>query len=278
MNRFLCVVLCAGAFILTGCNHFGFAFKWADTYIASKVDDYFDISSSQSRHLKDGVQKDLGEIKSAVLPQWIARLKGLQQEVQKGALNASRTSFYFDLFLKDVEQINARFADTAGRFIASTQPRQLTAFAREFAKKTQDDLNKFHQTSKYRKEMRNKYTDHFEMFLGSLTAQQKKMIEAHLDSSPFPGELKARNKAHILSLYLQQMTTPEAKREFLKTYYDNPAAMDLPEYQTAFNEYKQQLQKLIIEVLGCMDLKQKKNLIENLNEKTAQLEKIAKAG
>ncbi|MFV8257463.1 DUF6279 family lipoprotein [Bdellovibrio bacteriovorus] len=278
MNRILFVVLCAGALTLTGCNHFGIAFKWADTYIASKVDDYFDISSSQNRDLKKGVQKDLDEIKSDVLPQWIARLKGLQQEVQKGTLDSSRTSFYFDLFLKDVEQINARFADTAGRFLSSTEPKQLDTFAREFEKKTQADLDKFHQTSKYRKEMRNKYTEYFEMFLGSLTSEQEKMIDAHLTSSPFPGELKARNKSHILTRYQQLMTTPEAKREFLKTYYNNPAAMDLPEYQTAFSEYKLQLQKLVIEVLGSMDLKQKKNLIENLNEKTAQLEKIAKAG
>ncbi|AFY02948.1 DUF6279 family lipoprotein [Bdellovibrio bacteriovorus] len=278
MNKFLFIILSAGSATLTGCNHFGIAFKWADTYIASKVDDYFDISSSQSRDLKNGVQKDLGEIKSEVLPQWIARLKGLQKEVQKGTLDSSRTSFYFDLFLRDVEQINARFAGTAGRFLSSTEPRQLATFAREFEKKTQADLDKFHQTSKYRKEMRNKYTEYFEMFLGSLTSEQEDMINAHLDSSPFPGELKARNKAHILTRYQQLMTTPEAKREFLKTYYNNPAAMDLPEYQTAFSEYKQQLQKLVIAVLGSMDLKQKKNLIENLNEKTAQLEKIAKAG
>lgn len=278
MNRFLFLVLSIGSLLLTGCNHFGIAFKWADTYIASKVDGYFDITSSQSRSLKKGVQKDLANLKSEVLPQWIERLKHLQNEVQKDTLDSSRTSFYFELFLKDVEQINLRFSETADRFLNSTQPQQLDEFARAFKKKTHEDLVKFHQTEKYQKQMRGKYVEYFEMFLGSLTPPQNEMIKAHLKSSPFPGELKAKNKAHLLARYQEQMNSPEAKRAFLKNYYSNPADLDLPEYQTAFREYKVQLRKLVIEVLGSMSLKQKKNLLETLSEKTAQLEKVARAG
>ncbi|UXR64304.1 DUF6279 family lipoprotein [Bdellovibrio bacteriovorus] len=277
MNRML-AVLCLGFLGLTGCNQLGLAFRWADTYIASKVDDYFDISSKQSASLKDGIKKDLNELKSDLLPQWVARFRSIQSEVQKGNLNPERTQFYFDLFMKDIEHINGRFSDTANVFISNTNNQQLDFFAKAFQKKTREDLQKFQKTVQYQKEMRGKYLEYFKMFLGSLNNDQQKMIEAHLAESPFPGELKARNKVHIISLYLQGNKSAEARRDFLKQYYNDPAALNLPEYQSAYQKYQGQLKKLVIQMMATITDKQKKNLIENLNEKTAQLERIAKAG
>lgn len=277
MNRVL-AVLCLGFLGLTGCNQIGLAFRWADTYIASKVDDYFDISSKQSASLKNGIKKDLNELKSDLLPQWVARFRSIQSEVQTGNLNPERTQFYFDLFMKDIEHINGRFSDTANVFISNTNNEQLDYFAKAFQKKTQEDFQKFQKTTQYQKEMRGKYLEYFEMFLGSLSKEQQKMIDSHLAESPFPGELKARNKAHIISLYLEENKSTEARREFLKRYYNNPTALNLPEYQMAYQNYQNQLKKLVMQMMTTITDKQKKNLIENLNEKTAQLEHIAKAG
>lgn len=277
MNKML-AVLCLGFLSLTGCNQIGLAFRWADTYIASKVDDYFDISSKQSASLKNGLKKDLNELKTDLLPQWVARFRGIQSEVQKGHLNPERTQFYFDLFMKDIDHINGRFSDTANVFISNTNNEQLEYFAKAFQKKTQDDLQKFQKTAQYQKEMRGKYLEYFEMFLGTLNKDQQKMIDAHLVESPFPGELKARNKAHIISLYLKGNKSAEARRDFLKEYYNNPMALNLPEYQMAYQKYQHQLKKLVMQMMVTITEKQKKNLIDNLNEKTAQLERIAKAG
>lgn len=261
---------------LTGCNHIGLAFKWVDTYVASKVDDYFDINSHQSRELKKGIQKDLQQVKADVLPQWIARFKELEHEVMAGTLDKQKTAFYFDLFLNDVEHINSRFGDTARDFIKNIQPEQLAYFAKAYQKKTREDLAKYQMKEKYRKEMRAKYFEYTEMFLGTLTDEQKKMIDAHLDTTPFPGELKAKNKEHILARYLEARDTPKAQREFLNSYYHNPQALNLPEYQAAYTHYHQELQKLIAGLVGCMTANQKKTLLENLREKSLQLERIAR--
>ncbi|WP_347357639.1 DUF6279 family lipoprotein [Bdellovibrio sp.] len=277
MNKML-AVLCLGFLSLTGCNQIGLAFRWADTYIASKVDDYFDISSKQSASLKNGIKKDLNELKADLLPQWVARFREIQSEVQSGHLNPERTQFYFDLFMKDIDHINVRFSDTANLFISNTNNEQLEYFAKAFQKKTQDDLQKFQKTAQYQKEMRGKYLEYFEMFLGSLNQEQQKLIDTHLADSPFPGELKARSKAHVISLYLQGNKSTEHRRKFLREYYSNPTAFSLPEYQTAYQDYQHQLKNLVIKMMSTITDKQKKNLIENLNEKTAQLERIAKAG
>lgn len=278
MNRVLAAVLCLGFLGLTGCNQLGLAFRWADTYIASKVDDYFDISSKQSASLKDGLKKDLKDLKSDLIPQWVVRFRSIQSEVKTGNLNPERTQFYFDLFMKDIEHINGRFSDTANVFISNTQNDQLEYFAKAFQKKTREDFERFQKTTQYRKDMREKYLEYFEMFLGSLNKDQQALIDAHLTEAPFPGELKARNKAHIISLYLQGNKTAEARRQFLKQYYNDPTALNLPEYQNAYQNYQNQLKKLVIEVMVTLTEQQKRNLIESLNEKTAQLERIANAG
>ncbi|MGE5087348.1 MAG: DUF6279 family lipoprotein [Bacillota bacterium] len=277
MNKFI-LILCLGLFSLTGCSRLDIAFRWADTYIASKVDDYFDISSKQSKELKHGIQKDLQELKAQVLPGWIDRLQGIQQEVQEGSINDTRVAFYFSSFLKDVEHINSYFSTTAVDFIASTNPTQLEHFNKAFQKKNREDLEKAQDLAKVKKEYREKYEEWFEMFLGSLTPEQMKMMEDNLNNSPFPAELKAKNKSFVMQSFLRHKDSPDEMKNFVKDYYNNPDKYDLPEYRSAFTKYQANLQKLVAQIISMMTQKQKESLKENINEKTAQLHSIIARG
>lgn len=275
MNKFL-IALSLVFLSSTGCSRLDIAFRWADTYIASKVDDYFDISSKQSQELKNGIQKNLEEVKAQVLPSWIERLQGIQHDVQDGLINDSRIAFYFTSFLKDIEQINSHFSNTAVEFIASTKPEQIEYFNKAFQKKNQDDLKKSQDLAKSKKEYRDKYEEWFEMFLGSLTPEQEKMMEENLEKSPFPAELKAKNKNYVMQNFLSHKSSPEEMKSFVKDYYMNPDKYDLPEYREAFNRYQTDLQKLVTQIIGVMTPKQKAALKENIDEKTAQLQSIIK--
>lgn len=277
MNKFL-VSLCFAFLALTGCSRLDIAFNWADTYIASKVDDYFDISSQQSKELKKDIQKDLQAIRAEVLPTWIDRLKEIQKEVDAGPLNEQRVSFYFSLFMKDIEAINARFSNTAVDFIATTNSTQLNFFDKAFKSKNSEDMDKARNLSKLQKEYRDKYNDYFEMFLGYLTKEQKAMIEDSVKTSPFPLELKIRNKEFVYNKFLKEKGSPEGMKAFVKDYYTHPAQYDMPEFQTAFLNYQQNLQSLVVKVMTSMNEEQKKNLRSSINEKTAQLEMLAKRG
>lgn len=273
MNKFL-LLLCLGFFSLTGCSRLDMAFRWADTYIASKVDDYFDISSKQSKDLKNGIQKDLQGLKAQVLPSWIERLQRIQQEVQDGSINDSRIAFYFTAFLKDIEQINSHFSTTAVDFIASTKPEQIEHFNKAFQRKNQDDLENSHDLARVKKEYREKYEEWLEMFLGSLTAEQKKLVDDNLNNSPFPAELKAKNKSFVMQAFLNHKESPDEMKAFVKDYYTNPDKYDLPEYRSAFVKYQSDLQKLVTQIIATMTQKQKESLKENIEEKTAQLNSI----
>lgn len=275
MNKAI-LFLCLGFVFLSGCSRLDLAFRWADTYIASKVDDYFDISSKQSKELKNGINKDLQAIRTEVLPGWIDRLKGIQKEFSEGVVNEDRVAFYFELFMKDVEQINSRFSDTAVDFIATTKPEQIDYFAKAFHKKNNEDLEKLQNTKKFMADYRDKYMDWFEMFIGSLNTEQKNMVEENLIRSPFPAELKVKNKELVFEKFIQEKNSAEQMKDFVKNYYNNPEKFDLPEYREALAQYQKNMQKLITQILLTLTPKQKASLQENISEKTAQLERIAK--
>lgn len=274
MNKGLVSLLLGMVFILgTGCSRLDFAFRWADTYIASKVDDYFDISSQQSKELKNDIQKDLQAIRTEVLPTWIDRLQGLQKEVNEGPIKQDRVAFYFDSFMNDVEQINTRFADTAVDFIATTKPGQIDHFVKAFHEKNAEDLKKYTDSGK--KQYRDKYIEWFEMFVGSLNSDQKKMIDENLAASPYPLEMKVKNKEHVFAKFITHRESPDDMKKFVRDYYSNPTQYDLPEYRETMNSWKKNMQTLVTNVLSTLTDRQKTALRENLSEKTAQLQKIA---
>lgn len=258
----------------TGCSRIDFMFNWADTYIASKVDDYFDTTHKQSRELKKEIQSQLQSIRSEVLPVWIDRLKDIRRESSTGSLTEDRVASYFLLFLKDSEDLNARFADTAATFIAHVEPQQLDYFAKVIDKKNKEDLEKASSPEKLLSEYKDKYFDGFEMFLGSLTSEQKQRIEKSISDEPFPLDLKIKNRISITNKFLQNRNSPEKMADFVREYYRTPSLYDLPEYRQALTQYQKNLQKLITKVLVSLTEKQKLAFQENLSEKTAQLEKI----
>ncbi|QLY23866.1 DUF6279 family lipoprotein [Bdellovibrio sp. KM01] len=267
--------LLLGVMLLSGCSRLDIAYRWADTYIASKVDDYFDISSEQSKALKKDIKKDLGLMKTTLLPQWMERIDKIQNDIDQGTLNDAKVADYFGSFFKDIEQINAHFATTAVDFIATTQPKQIEYFKKSFAKKNQEDIEKAQNVTKLQKDYCSKYEDIFEMFLGSLTKEQKQMIEESVKASPYPAELKAKNKAYIFAEFVTHQNSMDEMKKFVREYTTSAEKFDMPEFRVANQAYQENLQKLITQVMTNLTDKQKMALKSNINEKAEQLRSIS---
>lgn len=267
------IFLCALVGLNSACSRLDLAYDWADTYIASKVDDYFDTSYQQNKNLKKSLQQDLAKMKDDVLPGWIQNAKQLEKEVAEGTLNENKVASVFSVVMSDVVQFSSHFCDTAVNFISSTNPKQLQYFATSFHKRTEEDLDKWRNTKRSFNDVRDKYYKYFNMFLGSLTSQQKDLVEKHLIESPFPMELRIKNKEWVFNHFIKQ-DSPEKREAFVKDFYAHPENYDMPEYQAAYKLYQKNLEKLISQVLLSLTSQQKKELRANLLEKVAQLEKI----
>jgi hypothetical protein len=99
-------------------------------------------------------------------------------------------------------------------------------------------------------------------------------MDDNLNNSPFPADLKAKNKNFVMQAFLNHKDSPEEMKAFVKDYYTNPDKYDLPEYRTALAKYQGDLQELVAQIIGTMTQKQKASLKVNIDEKTAQLHSI----
>jgi hypothetical protein len=259
---------------LTSCSRLDIAFRWMDVFIAGKVDDYFDINSQQKKELKKSVNQDLKVIQAKLLPQWIELFKSMQNDVNLNSFDEKKVATYFTSIMTDVDDMKSYFVNTAVRFAASIDDSQMVYFQKSFAKKTAEDLDKAQDQTKLRKEYQDKYIDYFEMFLGSLTQEQEKLVEKHLAVSCFPAALKAKNNEHIFTTFVKEAKTTNARVDFVKGLYSHPQQYDLPSYRDAVVSYQSDLKSLITEVLMTLTPNQKQKLKRNLAEKTAQLEKV----
>ncbi|WP_413584187.1 DUF6279 family lipoprotein [Bdellovibrio sp. HCB274] len=271
----LMFTLLAGILVCSGCSRLDIAYRWADTYIASKVDDYFDISSEQSKALKKDIKKDLLEMKTTLLPVWMERLDKIQKDVEGGILTDQKVAVYFGAFFKDIDQINSHFKVTAVDFISSTDAKQIEYFKKSFFKKNQEDLEKAQDTAKLEKKYREKYEDVFKMFVGSLTDQQKQFIAENVKASPYPAELKAKNKAFVFKEFISHQDSKEGMKNFVQQYTSQADKFDMPEYRTAYQQYQEKLQILISQIMMNLTERQKLALKENILQKSEQLRTIS---
>jgi hypothetical protein len=259
---------------LTSCSRLDIAFRWIDVFVAGKVDDYFDINSQQKKELKKSVTQDLKMIQAKLLPQWIEQFKSIQNDINLDSFDEKKVATYFTSFMTDVDDMKTYFLTTAVQFAATIDDSQMIYFQKSFSKKTAEDLEKAQNQVKLRKEYQDKYVDYFEMFLGSLTKDQEKLVAKHLQSSCFPAALKAKNNEHIFTAFIKEAKTREERVHFVKDLYSHPQLYDMPVYSQAVASYQSDLKSLITEVLMTLTPEQKKKLKKNLAEKTAQLEKV----
>lgn len=271
------LLLCLATVSLSSCSRLDVAFRWMDVFIAGKVDDYFDINSQQKKELKKSINQDLKVIQAKLLPQWIEYFRSMQNDVSTDSFDDKKLAVYFSSIMTDVDDMKSYFVNTAVRFAASIDQSQLVYFEKSFVKKTAEAMDKAHNQTALRKEYRSKYVDYFEMFLGTLTRDQEKLVEKHLASSCFPAALKAQNNEHIFKSFLKQSKEPQARVEFVRELYSHPQQFDLPVYREAMANYQTDLKNLISEVMQSMTPEQKKKLQKNLAEKTAQLVKVQAA-
>ncbi|WP_291516025.1 DUF6279 family lipoprotein [Bdellovibrio sp. ArHS] len=271
MKPIALLALCA--FFASACARLDIAVNWADTFIAAKVDDYFDISSEQSKSLKKSLQSDFKKIKQDVLPQWIKSAKDLERDVASDSLSQEKIQRTFEMVTSSFEHFTAHFSRTAVDFIGTTKNDQWTYFAKAFNEKNEDDLKEI-SSSHYEKKQKKRYFKYFEMFLGDLTEEQTHLIEKHLRESPYPAELKIKNRKHIYQVFVEKRQHPDGLKEFVAKFSEKPESFNLPEYNQAVHTYQVNLKNLLTAVLKTLNKNQKRELCDNLLEKVAQLEKI----
>lgn len=273
MKRFILGLLCFTGIV--SCTRLDIAISWADTYIASQVDDYFDITSTQSKELKTSLKNDITRVRKEQFGIWAEEMRRFEKTVREGTLTEESFHTYFEKTLNTSRQIQPYFTDSAVKFISTATPAQLEHFERTLRKKNIEDEQKIQNGEKARNESRKKYLRWVEMWIDSLSKDQEQLLNQHLNNDPFPALAQIKNKNYVLERFSEARKSPEGLKNFVRNYYNNKYQFADPEYQKSLTTYQARLEKFMYELLKSLNEKQKKLLSENLTEKASSLERLA---
>jgi hypothetical protein len=275
-NRFfVALIITALVLMLSGCSRLDMAVNWADSYITSLVDDYFDLTSKQNKQLKESLNADIEKIRQEQFPSWAAILRRMDQELSKNSISEQIVKKYFIEVLELGRKLPSYFEDTALIFAESLSKEQMNYFDEEIEKKNTKDEKKLKNQETALDENRKKYQRAIEMWTGSLNRAQELVLEKHLKDHKFPLREQIKNKKELQKKFREARESVIDLKKFIKSYYvDNNRIVDA-DYGKALTAYQADLQTYLFQLVKSLSEKQKKIFSENLIEKATALEELA---
>ena len=257
---------------LSSCSRLEVAYTFADEFTASKVDDFFDLSSQQKKELKGLLKEDLNKTRLELFPEIAEQLRSLEKQFEKDSIDQ-------ETLQKDVAGVKSTFwkfasyyKNTSIQTVQKISPDQF----KEFDEKVQESIADTRDIKDAQNKIRKRYRRNIEMWIGGINNDQRNSIDDFLAKSPYPFELQAQNKEHLLKQFQKARTNPEELNKFMTQYFENYEALRLPAYAQALDKYHQALIEFSWKTFWpTMNDKQKKNLKENLRVRAEQLEKLA---
>lgn len=271
MKYFILLLLCLN---MTACNRAGVVFRFADTLIVSKADDYLDLDNSQQERLKKSIRKDLDKVKEKTLPEIAKNLREIEVESRNEKIDKEKVLDLKNKSYGDLLNAGQYFKDTAVD-ISNTLSNSQYA---HLEKQVQTDIEK--KTKEYKKDAAKhtakKYLKATEFWIGSVSKNQKEMITDFAKKNPYPWELKEKNRKSLLEKFLNSKDNKTAREELLTAYFTDHTNAQNPEFKVAMNEYTANLENFYIDKFWpSLSEDQKKTLRRNLLKRASDLEEVA---
>jgi hypothetical protein len=196
--------------LASSCSRLDIAVELASTYIVKKGNDYFDLTSSQSKWLRARFNTDFNKVKKTIFPQIAAELlknadmisvqKNFHEVMVDSAFVRVKNLFYEGLRV---------FTVSAVAFSDQLTPAQVSYFQKEFDKKNADLKEDSSQKNSYKKMKKN-----FDSWLGSMTSDQKTALEKFTTTYPDPINEKIEHRKNLSNEFGRTYSNPALRKTF----------------------------------------------------------------
>jgi hypothetical protein len=205
MKKFNTCIVVALLLLLSACSSLRFAYNNGDMLMYWWLDAYVDFDSNQ----KTGVKQDIREFfqwhRKTQLQDYVQLLQHAQRQLKGSVSEADLMADYVDVRNR-TQDLLLRSAPDIADLALSLKPSQLEQLERKFAKNNaefrkknmkgdRDDQNKF----RFKKSM-----EQFELWFGTFTSAQEKLIRQASDARPLDNALwldeRMRRQNRILAL------------------------------------------------------------------------------
>jgi hypothetical protein len=259
-------------YLLFSCSRIDLAANWADTYISSQLDKYFDINNIQSQFIKKNLKEDIKSIKRILFPRAADELEKVFKETDE-----VRT-YNRDLILAHEKVMKSIFYDalkifehSATGFASQLSPEQLNAFKKEFKDKTGDIQKMLNNPVESREKRYEKIRKFIEGWIGNLTNSQKTELRNFCQLNIFPYREQIMNREKLSKGFYDVFDDQEKRKQYVSDLFLNYESLRDPVYATAVNEDQDKLINTIVKIVNEMTEDQRNNLRSTLKDRIQQL-------
>jgi len=271
MKKILCLI-----FILfsVSCNRLQLALDWSDTFLISRVEDYFDLNSEQEKQLKVAYQQTLKEVKKEELQQFSNQLLKIKDQINSQDLERKNIQEHFDEIQNYILSISKKLEPQAQKLIETQVPKGFDQFDQEFLVKLSDDRKEWQSLEKVQKDQIENWMSWGDRLLGELTKDQMTMIENHVKINPRPRMLQIESRLAVFEKFKIARQKPDTRTQFVNQFFTDWNSLQSIEFQDARKIYLSQTHDLLFQIYLKMDAKQKKHLVEYVDQLAIEIQNL----
>jgi hypothetical protein len=257
---------------LLACSRTDVAYRFADTAIIYRTDDFFDLKSEQKQELKLRIQVILEKIRKEKFPEFARKLR------QWAPLTKETQITYPDL-LKIASEVQSDLKLVSDYFLETSIWTALSLKNEQFdylKKKIHEEIDDASDPQDWQKLTFKKYRRSFEFWLGGLSSLQKEKLSNFLKTNPFPSKLQNDSRLFVLEKFLKSRESHASLEKFVRDFFADYESVRLLQFQSALNQHKQSFIKFLAEEFWpTLDQSQRQHFHQNLLDRASELERIS---
>lgn len=261
MNKLFLFLILA---FLVACSRMDILLALSDRLFVSELDDYFDLTSEQSRRTRKDFTQILDQVRTDLFRPVADRIEKLAQNIDDNSLTEKQISEDFDWSLGLVKKISVEFEKPTHDFLTSLTPDQISYFEKKSMSKLEDNFEKHDSPEKIEQLDLKKFDKWISYTVEELTKDQEKKLKEFVQKNPFPHKERLTNQKKIIQTWIEKLRTKSELKSFVTSWIHEREKIDSKEYLEAKKTYQDKLKKFIYELYLSLSSEQKKTLVENL--------------
>ena len=258
-------------FLATSCSRLDLAVNLANTYLANKTDDFFDLTHEQSKWLKRSLNHDIEIIKKSIFPQLASEMFKVAEIISTHRFLETMTVFdtykrFEGLFYASLKV----FAPTAMALSEKLGPVQINYFQKEANRKF-NEMKKDPERKSYKRIKR-----HFDSWIGSMTSGQKKDLKSFINKNPSPVGDVINHRQNLIHEFVSYSSDKIERKKFVERVFTNYESMVEPQYKAIINGKHKRVAAFVTNILNGLTENQRETLVETIRERANQIIKISR--
>lgn len=254
------------------CSRIDVAANFADTYITSQLDKYFDINNIQSHFIKKNLKEDIKAVKRIIFPRAADELEKILKEAEEIKTWEKEIFLSHEKAMKEIFYSSVKiFERSAVGFAEQLTPAQLEAFQKEFKEKTDDIQELVKDPQEAREKRYEKMKKYIEGWVGNLTPEQKNDLFHYSQQNLFPHSEQIRNREKLVRGFAEAFPDKEKRKNYVSQLFLNYENLRDPDYAKLIEADQDKMIIFLVRIANKMSEEQRDHLRRTLKDRIKQL-------